>query len=166
MLESVKLLSSVIQMEVDAGIDPARIVLGGFSQGATMSLLTGLTGEWKVAGIVALSGWIPLKDKFKAVSLVASYPLFTDASVQMSSPNANSTPVFWGHGTLDPLVKFKYAQDSIEFLTAQLGIPETLPGGLKGLEFHPYEGVGHATNQKELDDLRTWIKRAIPKPEQ
>lgn len=149
MLESVKQLSSVIKTEVDSGIDPARILLGGFSQGAAMSLLTGLTGEWNVAGIAALSGWLPLKDKFKA----------------MSSPHANLTPVFWGHGTLDPLVKFQNARDSTQFLTSQIGTPEVVTavtGGLRGLEFHAYEGVGHATNQKELDDLKSWIKRAVP----
>jgi len=149
MLESVKQLSSMIKTEVDSGIDPSHIVLGGFSQGGTMSLLTGLTGEWTVGGIAALSAWLPLKNKFKA----------------LSSPHANATPVFWGHGTTDALVRFKDAVETTKYLTTQLGIPEkptSVAGRLRGLEFHVYEGMGHGTNQTELDDLRTWIKKAVP----
>lgn len=67
MLQSSRSINQLITAEVDSGIEPGRIVLGGFSQGATMSLLTGLTGERKLAGITVLSGWLPLKNKFKAV---------------------------------------------------------------------------------------------------
>lgn len=67
MLQSARLINQLITTEVESGIDPSRIVLGGFSQGATMSVLTGLTGERKLAGIAALSGWLPLRNKFKSV---------------------------------------------------------------------------------------------------
>lgn len=68
MLKSVGMLRELIRYEVETnGIDPSRILLGGFSQGATMSILTGLTGEPKLAGIAALSGWLPLRNKFKEV---------------------------------------------------------------------------------------------------
>ena len=50
------------------GVSPSRIVLGGFSQGGAMSLLTGLTTERQLAGIVALSSYLPLKDKMGSVS--------------------------------------------------------------------------------------------------
>ena len=67
MLETVRLLNQLITAEVDSGIPSERVILGGFSQGAAMSLLTGLTTERKLGGVVVLSGWLPLKDKFKAV---------------------------------------------------------------------------------------------------
>lgn len=68
MLRSAGMLRELIKYEVETnGIDPSRILLGGFSQGATMSILTGLTGEPKLAGIAALSGWIPLRNKFTEV---------------------------------------------------------------------------------------------------
>ena len=67
MLETSRSLNSLISDEVDSGIPSDRVVLGGFSQGAAMSLLTGLTSERKLGGIVSLSGWIPLRQKFKAV---------------------------------------------------------------------------------------------------
>jgi predicted esterase len=72
MLKTVHSLNQLITAEIDGGLDSSRIVLGGFSQGSTMSLLTGLTGERKLGGLVCLSGWLPLRDKFKSVSLVCS----------------------------------------------------------------------------------------------
>jgi lysophospholipase-1 len=68
MLAAARSINQLITTEVDGGLDPSRIVLGGFSQGGTMSLLTGLTGERKLGGLVILSGWLPLRHKFKAVS--------------------------------------------------------------------------------------------------
>lgn len=76
MLQSARLINQLITTEVESGTDPSRIVLGGFSQGAAMSLLTGLTGERKLAGVAVLSGWLPLRQKFKAVRGLASYNLW------------------------------------------------------------------------------------------
>ena len=74
MLNTARELNALITAEVDAGIPANRIVLGGFSQGAAMSLLTGLTSERKLGGIVVMSGWLPLREKIKAVSsLVACF---------------------------------------------------------------------------------------------
>jgi lysophospholipase I len=68
MLETVTSLNQLITKEIEeSGIHPSRIVLGGFSQGGAMSLLTGLTTEKKLAGVVVLSGWLPLSSKFKKV---------------------------------------------------------------------------------------------------
>ncbi|KAG6845437.1 hypothetical protein H0H87_009345 [Tephrocybe sp. NHM501043] len=147
MLQSARLINQLITTEVESGTDPSRIVLGGFSQGATMSLLTGLTGERKLAGIAVLSGWLPIRNKFKS----------------LASSHASSIPVFWGHGSIDALVKLQFCKSSADFLTEQLGIPRsTTIGEAKGLSYHMYEGMGHTTNQQELDDLRAWIKKALP----
>ena len=67
MIESARLINEVITSEIDAGIDASRVVLGGFSQGGTMSLISGLTRERKLAGLAVLSGWLPLRSKFKSV---------------------------------------------------------------------------------------------------
>lgn len=72
MLKTVKSLTQLIDTEVASGVDPNRIILGGFSQGAAMSLLTGLTMEHRLAGIVALSGWVALRDKLKSVGVWSS----------------------------------------------------------------------------------------------
>lgn len=65
--QSAASIDDIIATEVEAGISANRIVLGGFSQGGAMSLLTGLTKR-KLAGISVLSGWLPLRHKFKEVS--------------------------------------------------------------------------------------------------
>lgn len=69
MLRSSRQINELISAEIDAGVNPSRIVLGGFSQGGAMSLLTGLTSERKLGGIAALSAWLPLRRKFKSVSV-------------------------------------------------------------------------------------------------
>lgn len=68
MLKTVHALNQLITAEVDAGIPANRIVLGGFSQGAAMSLLTGITSERRLSGIAVLSGWLAIRNKAKAVS--------------------------------------------------------------------------------------------------
>lgn len=68
MLKTVSSLNALISAELSStDIDASRIVLGGFSQGGAMSLLTGLTNERKFGGIAVLSGWLPLRGTFKAV---------------------------------------------------------------------------------------------------
>ena len=69
MLRTSHSLNQLITAEVDAGIPADRIVLGGFSQGGAMSLLTGCSGERRLGGVVVMSGWLPLREKFKAVSV-------------------------------------------------------------------------------------------------
>jgi predicted esterase len=77
-LKSVNLVHKLITEEVDSGIPADRIIVGGFSQGvfpsfaflisgAAISLLAGYSCERKLAGVVGLSGWLPLHNKFAAV---------------------------------------------------------------------------------------------------
>ena len=73
-LESAKAIDDLIDAEIERGTPPDRIILGGFSQGAAMTLLTGLTTEHPIAGLIVLSGRLPLRDTFKAVG---STPLIT-----------------------------------------------------------------------------------------
>lgn len=68
MLASVRTISDLVSKEVDAGIPANRIVVGGFSQGAAISLLTGITSERKLAGLISLSGFLGLSHKTKLVS--------------------------------------------------------------------------------------------------
>jgi predicted esterase len=69
MLSSAMKVNALVTTQVDDENIPAnRIVVGGFSQGAALSLLTGLTSERRLAGLVCLSGWLPLSGKMKSVS--------------------------------------------------------------------------------------------------
>ncbi|KAJ6560396.1 Phospholipase/carboxylesterase/thioesterase [Mycena capillaripes] len=151
MLKTVHSLNQLITAEVDAGIPANRIVLGGFSQGAAMSLLTGLTAERRLAGLAILSGWLPLRTTFKS----------------MASAHAASIPIFWGQGAADPLVKPELARGSADYVMKEIGTPAaSSTDELKGLSYNSYAGVGHSTNEKELQDLKTWLKKALPPTEE
>lgn len=148
MLTSVRMLEGVIRQEVESGLDASRIVLGGFSQGGVMSLLGGLTSERKLGGVVVLSAWLPLHAKFKA----------------MMSGHAKSLPIFWGHGTADPLVRFEFAKRSIEYLVGTCGLTRLDRDkiGSPGLTFMEYQGVQHSSSEKELVDMGRFLKRVVP----
>ncbi|MBU2893082.1 carboxylesterase [Colwellia sp. D2M02] len=62
-LESEKLVQALIQEQIDSGIAASNIVLAGFSQGGVLSLFTGLRYPEKLAGILALSCYLPTADK-------------------------------------------------------------------------------------------------------
>jgi len=152
MLSSVSSVNQLISAEIDSGIDPGRIVIGGFSQGGVISLLTAFTNERKLAGAVCLSGWVPLRDKLKG----------------MCSQNVSSTRIFWGHGIVDPLVSIDLARDSVKFLKTTLGVPVVAVEGqdasaLNGVLFKDYARLEHGAAPEELDDLKKWLRKIIPK---
>lgn len=68
MRETLADIRKLVRAERDLGISAERIVLGGFSQGAAMAVLAGLTGEDRVGGVLALSGYMPLQWKLLEVS--------------------------------------------------------------------------------------------------
>ena len=80
MLSTVSSVNQLISAEIDSGIDPGRIVIGGFSQGGAIGLLTGLTNERKLGGVVCLSGWVALKSKLKGVSSFMSLGTHSDTT--------------------------------------------------------------------------------------
>jgi lysophospholipase-1 len=67
MLRTVSCVDQLISAEIESGIDPGRIVVGGFSQGAAISVLTAVTNDRKLAGAACLSGWVLLRHKLKTV---------------------------------------------------------------------------------------------------
>lgn len=167
MLRTVSSVNQLISAEIDSGIEPGRIVVGGFSQGAAMSILTGLTSERKLAGVVSLSGWAALRNKLAAVSKSYVFGNISDTTFQMRTSHASSTPIFWGHGTADPLVTFNIGKASVEFLTTRLGLPAVSDdasdaASLKGIMFKSYSGLQHGAAPEELTDLKEWLKKILP----
>lgn len=109
--------NGLVKEQMDKGIPASRIVLGGFSQGGAMSLLSGLTSPEKLGGIFALSCYLPLSHKFKEL---------------IPEPWANhKTPLFMAHGDSDGVVKYEFGQKSAEALK-DMGVP---------VEFHTYPYV-------------------------
>lgn len=126
------------------GIKSDRVVIGGFSQGGAIALLAGLTKTPRVAGIVALSTWLPLRAKLVA-------PLLPD--------HADQVPVLMCHGTADPVVRFDYGKRSSKFLKAGdgggagLGLGEfrkTDEGKYRGLKFEEFKGMAHSSCPEEV----------------
>lgn len=61
-------VASLIEEEIQGGIPSNRIVIGGFSQGGALSLFSSLSTAHTLAGVIALSCWLPLRDSFPSVS--------------------------------------------------------------------------------------------------
>ncbi|KAJ6627952.1 lysophospholipase I [Mycena sp. CBHHK59/15] len=147
MLHTIASIDALLTKLVESGVDPSRIVLGGLSQGAAISLLTGLTIAKKLAGLFVLSGRLPLRNKLKT----------------MVSPHASSIPVFWAHGKADPLVKYQLGRVSADFLMTEIGLPAaSFPGAPEGLDFHTYETLAHSVCEDELSDLGSWLAKILP----
>ncbi|TXL67071.1 alpha/beta hydrolase [Zeimonas arvi] len=129
--ESRDIVGSLIAREsTEHGVDPARIVLMGFSQGCAMALMTGLRYEHRLAGIAGLSGYLPLADTLPD---------------ECSEENAG-LPIFLAHGTHDPIVAIDRAHASREILRA-LDYPLTW-------REYPME---HEVCAEEVADLNRWL---------
>lgn len=147
LLNARKYVESLIDDLVAQGIPPNRIVLGGFSQGHAVTLLTGLTSEkyaGKLAGLVCLSGYLPLHDRIQALRTEASLP-----------ETVGHVPMFIVRGQSDVLVPKRYLRLQLEKLK-ELGVEDS------ALEVHEYEGLGHRLSPQELMDLCTWLEKIIP----
>ncbi|KAK4242003.1 acyl-protein thioesterase [Achaetomium macrosporum] len=129
-LESQAYFHELIQKEVDSGV---QVVVGGFSQGGAMSIFSGLTAKVKLAGIVALSSYVPLSVKFAEL---------------VPKPEFNKeTPIFMGHGDADTVVPTPLGKLSYDLLKS-LGYNAT---------FKIYKGMPHLPFPEELDDVEAFL---------
>jgi phospholipase/carboxylesterase len=127
---SIAATEALIAREQERGVPSERIVLAGFSQGGAIALAAGLRHAQKLAGIVALSTYVPM-----GASLAA----------ERHAANA-ATPIFWGHGTADPVVILQRGVDSRTLLES-LGYH---------VDWHTYP-MPHSVNAQEIADLRHWL---------
>ena len=132
--ESQALIEALIERERQRGVPASRIVLMGFSQGCAMTLLTGLRHAERLAGLVGLSGYLPL-----AASTAA----------ERSAANAD-VPIFLAHGREDPMIAIDRALASRDALVA-LGY---------SVEWHEYP-MPHSVCMDEIVDLNRWLLRVL-----
>merc|ERR1712093_13000 len=137
-MESVNKIHSLVDAEIEAGLDASRVVVGGFSQGAAVSLLVALTTEKKLGGVIGLSGWLPMDNKAK----------------ELRKPGNENLRVFMGHGKQDNVVQFAWGEMSYNLMKDQLAMPN--------VEFHSYNGLAHSANEQELMDLAKFLNKVIP----
>lgn len=128
-------VEGLIARETSRGIDASRIVLMGFSQGGAIALYTGLRHRVRLAAIVALSTY-----------LVASEQL-----EQERAPANAGVPIFMGHGTQDPIVRYEWGEASRRALEAA-GYP---------VEWHGYP-MQHSVVWEEIEALGRFLSRVLP----
>jgi phospholipase/carboxylesterase len=130
-------IEGLIAQEKGRGIDAGRIALAGFSQGGAIALHTGLRHAEKLAGIIALSTYLPLHGSLAR---------------EASAPNRN-TPIFMAHGTFDEVIAPETGRASAEFLSA---------AGYD-LKWQEYE-MPHSVCNDEIADIRDFIVRIFREP--
>ena len=127
-------VQALVDREAARGIPPERTVLMGFSQGCAMALLTGLRAPRRLAGVVGLSGYLPL-----AASTAA----------ERSAANAG-VPLFLAHGRFDPMVTLARGTASRDALAA-LGY---------AIAWHDYP-MEHSVCPQEIADLNDWLVKVL-----
>ena len=130
MLASRDAVEDLIARENSRGVPTARIVLAGFSQGGAVALFAGLQHPDKLAGIMALSTWLPADEGL---------------DLQLSSANL-ATPIFYGHGTQDPVVPLLLGAQTRNWLTQQGCV----------VSWHTYP-MPHTVSMEEIAHLRAWL---------
>jgi phospholipase/carboxylesterase len=133
-LDSAQHLEALIAREIRNGIAPHRIVLAGFSQGGAIALHTGLRYPLRLAGILALSTYLPLATTLAAEAAAANRDI----------------PIFMAHGNQDTIVPPYYAQTSRRHLT-ELGY---------AVEWHEY-AIPHSVCDEEIADIKGWLARIL-----
>ncbi|HYC42545.1 MAG TPA: alpha/beta hydrolase [Noviherbaspirillum sp.] len=128
------LVEELIAREKARGIPASRVILAGFSQGCAMTLQTGLRHPEKLAGLLGLSGYLPIHTKL---------------ADERHSAN-HDTPIFLAHGRRDPIVPIDRAEKSRDVLQGL---------GYK-VEWHDYL-MEHSVCQEEIADASAWIKRVL-----
>lgn len=130
MRASVASVEALIACENERGVPTGHILLAGFSQGGAIALSAGLRHAERLAGIMALSTYLPMQDTIAA---------------ERSAGNAG-TPIFWGHGTADPIVPLTRGVNSRDLLQS-LGYQ---------VAWHTYP-MPHSVCAEEVADLRQWL---------
>lgn len=128
------ILRDHVAAQVADGVAPERVVLAGFSQGGAIALHTGLRYEERLAGILALSTYLPLQ-----------------ATVATEASAANThTSIFMAHGIADPVIGIAHAERSRDFLRAR---------GYS-VEWHSYPMM-HAVCAEEIRAIGRWLAKVL-----
>ena len=128
-------VEALIAREHARGVPASRLVLAGFSQGGAIALQTGLRHAERLAGIMALSTYLPLPSTLAAEA----------------SPANRAVPIFMAHGRHDTLIPIERATISREALR-KAGYD---------VEWHDY-AMEHAVCAEEIADIATWLNAVIP----
>ena len=132
--ESVAQVEALVAREGERGIPPLRVLLAGFSQGGAITLAAGLRRAEPLAGLVALSTYLP----------------GAAAAAARRHPNAVAQPVFFAHGEADPVIPLQHGAASAQALER---------AGFE-VEWHRYP-MAHQVCAEEIADLGDWLDRRL-----
>jgi phospholipase/carboxylesterase len=132
--ESQAHITALIEREARRGVGAEHIVLAGFSQGGAIALQTGLRYPRKLAGVLALSTYLPLAESL----------------TQEATPANRTTPIFMAHGTYDPVVPLMMGAGSMTLLSG-LGY---------AVEWRQYP-MPHSVCPEEIEDIGEWLRKVL-----
>ncbi|MEW5303355.1 MAG: hypothetical protein WDW38_001681 [Sanguina aurantia] len=133
LLESKRYIEELVAREVAAGTPSTRVLVGGFSQGGAVALLM-LRSNVKLAGVMALSTYLPLRDLPGVLS-----------------EENKGAPIFMGHGDADRVVSYAFGQQT-----------ETRLKGLGAdVEFRTYRNMAHSACAEEMKDIGVFLAKVF-----
>ncbi len=132
--DSAASLLQLIERERERGVDASRIVLAGFSQGGAIAMHTAMRVPQRLAGLMALSTWMPLASTIG------------EEVVDNSESQPRELPVLMVHGTFDPLLPLAAGQHAREIMQ---------DAGFK-VQWHEYP-MAHAVCAEEISEIRKWL---------
>lgn len=133
LMRSEGMIHQIIENQLTDGFKPNQIFLAGFSQGGAMALFTGLRSTAPLAGIITLSGYLPLSSECDPVIV------------------NNTTPIFIAGGRFDPIVLPAWTKQSFDWVQSR---------GFEQVAWHEYP-MEHSICAEEIHDLSHWLTARI-----
>ena len=130
--QSIRQVEALVAREAARGVAASRLVLAGFSQGGAITLAAGLRRTEPLAGLIALSAYLPMIER----------------AASDTTPEAVGQPLFMGHGAQDPVVPYAAGEYSAAALR-RLGF---------SVEWHRYP-MPHSVCAEEIRDLAEWLSQ-------
>lgn len=130
--ESTAILEGLIAREIERGIVSENIVIAGFSMGGAIAINTALNTEHKLAGLMALSTYLPLMSEVN------------------DTKGSRDVPIFMAHGSFDPMLPMQWGRMSADLLQ-EAGFT---------IEWHDYP-MAHAVCMEEIRDIRAWLLKVL-----
>ncbi|MGB4812762.1 MAG: alpha/beta fold hydrolase [Methylophilaceae bacterium] len=132
--QSQQYINALIEKELARGITANRIVLAGFSQGGAIALYTALRYPQKLAGILALSTYLPIKTKLAVEANIANAKI----------------PIFMAHGTHDDIISLDLCKLSLNMLQ----------NNHYDVHWHEYN-MAHSVVLEEIADIHTFLTQVL-----
>lgn len=127
-------INGLIQHEIERGIPAERIVLAGFSQGGAIALHTALRYPHQLAGVIALSTYLPLHGKLRSETTAAN----------------QHTPIFMAHGIYDDVITLEMSKLSRDLLKSCA----------YAVDWHEYR-MAHSVCAEEIADIEAFLEQVL-----